>query len=138
MRFLGGGIGHVYMRELERELSGFLPGIDRNTNKFGSAAPDDEGADEPAPIPGASVPHINEGEDGGSGDNGDGDGGGDSDGGGGGDGAGDNDDDDDDDDADDGEDGEDDGENDEDGEDGDEDGDASFETLEGNLGFGTL
>ena len=42
MRFLGGGISHFYMRELEREFPGFLPGVNFNTGEFDLAIPDDQ------------------------------------------------------------------------------------------------
>ena len=42
MRFLGGGIGHSYMRELKGEFPGFLPGVDFNTGEFNLDIPDDQ------------------------------------------------------------------------------------------------
>lgn len=68
MRFLGGGIGHSYMRELERELPGFLPGVDFTTGEFNLAIPDDQPdvhTTEPLASPADTCAHTaNDAEDG--------------------------------------------------------------------------
>lgn len=56
MCFLGSGIAHLYLRQLEREFSGFLPRVDHNLGNFFSSIPDDKV--EPS-LPRPSKPHSN-------------------------------------------------------------------------------
>jgi len=131
MRFLGGGIGHIYLRELERELPGFLPGVDRSTGSFTSNMPDDEVEQSPSTEGNADGggddgrdnrdnDHNDHGDDGNDHD-GDSDESGDCE--------------DDEDDGDEGDEGEEEEHRDSEGSEGDEQGSG---TLEGDLGFGTL
>lgn len=150
MRFLGGGIGHSYMRELEREFPGFLPGVDFNTGEVNLAVPDDQ-LDTPAVGPFTSPTDAaanvtsdtevtssdggnkDEGEVGNAEDDGSG-----SDGGDEGENNGDSEDDESGWEGRDHEDDEGDSSSDEGDGDGDGDGDEQSETLEGELGFGAL